>query len=185
MKQQRGLTLVELLIALSLCAVLGILSYRGLSTLIDSRDHVAQTNQRWREIALFFSRLEGDLMQSVARDAQTANGKTTPGMATPSTDSFVMTRFRGDRAGVERVSYRLENSALILREWDELSLADLPNGDPVLTGVKSIRWEFLGYAADWVPRWPVDPRSANLPRAVRLTLELDDAGTLTRVFALR
>lgn len=184
MKQQRGLTLVELLVALSLCAVLGILSYRGLSALITSRDHIAQTNQRWREIALFYSRLEGDLMQSVARDAQTANGKATPGMATLP-DGLVLTRFRGDRAGIERVSYRLENAALVLREWDELSLAAPPDGEAILSGVKTMRWDYLGYAADWVPRWPVDPRSATLPRAVRLTLELDDAGTLTRVFALR
>lgn len=184
--RQRGLTLVELLLALSLSAGLGLLSYRALSLLVDSREQVARAHQRWREIALFFNRLEVDLLQCVPREVGPGDRRNQPGLVARG-GGLVLTRFRGDRAGVERVTYRLVNQTLFLAEEDELATTDVPPaaGDPLLDGIRSWRMEFLGQGLPWVPEWPVEPGSSALPRAVRLTLDVDSAGTLSRVFALR
>lgn len=185
--RQRGLTLVELLLALSLSAGLGLLSYRALALLVDSREQVARANQRWRDIALFFNRLEVDLLQCVPREVSPGDRRNRPGLMARDGEALVMTRFRGDRSGVERVTYRLVNQTLFLAEEDELAAPGVPAaaGDPLLAGVRGWRVEFLGQALPWVPEWPVEPGSSALPRAVRLTLDVDGAGTLSRVFALR
>ncbi|MBN8284156.1 PDZ domain-containing protein [Zoogloea sp.] len=46
---QRGLTLIELMVALAIFAVLGVLSYRGLAEVATSRTHLEAGFERWQE----------------------------------------------------------------------------------------------------------------------------------------
>ncbi|MGB9355725.1 MAG: hypothetical protein WCB21_09305, partial [Azonexus sp.] len=55
--------MIELMIALGIFMVLGMLSYRSLGSIIDSRDRVGVEQQRWLAITRFMQRLELDLQQ--------------------------------------------------------------------------------------------------------------------------
>ena len=62
-RRYRGFTLIELIVALGIFMVLGVLSYRALASIIDSRDRVAAAQQRWSSVTRFMQRREIDLQQ--------------------------------------------------------------------------------------------------------------------------
>ena len=64
----------------------------------------------------------------------------------------------------------------------------------MLDKVKGIEWRFLDNAGNWHTDWPTASAAASttppnltlseLPRAVEVTLDLDDLGQLTRLFSV-
>ena len=57
-----GFTLLEVLIAIAIVALISVLGYRALAALSDSETKLAAEATRWRTLDLFFARLEGDNM---------------------------------------------------------------------------------------------------------------------------
>ena len=60
----RGFTLVELLIAAALMAVLAVLSWRGLDAVLESRRRIVEASDELRSLTLAFSQLDEDLRRS-------------------------------------------------------------------------------------------------------------------------
>jgi len=60
----RGFTLIELLIAATLLAVLALLSWRGLDTVLTSRDRIAKASDELRFLTIAFAQLDEDLRKS-------------------------------------------------------------------------------------------------------------------------
>ena len=65
-RRQRGLTLIELMVALAIFAVLGVLSYRALAEVSTSRTRLEEGFERWRSIGRAMQRIDTDLLQLVA-----------------------------------------------------------------------------------------------------------------------
>lgn len=59
-----GFTLIELLVAVALMAVLSILGWRGLDSVLRGRDHIAQTSDSLRALTVAFTQLDDDLRRS-------------------------------------------------------------------------------------------------------------------------
>ena len=59
-----GFTLIELLVAATLLAVLAVLSWRGLDSVLASRDRLAAASDELRSLTLAFSQLDEDLRRS-------------------------------------------------------------------------------------------------------------------------
>lgn len=47
----RGFTLIEVLTALLVLSLLALMSYRGLSAVLDAREHVRAETEKWRRVA--------------------------------------------------------------------------------------------------------------------------------------
>lgn len=61
-----GLTLIELLVALSLFALLGLLTWQATAQLTQARTHIGEELSRWRAIALAMHRIESEITQLIA-----------------------------------------------------------------------------------------------------------------------
>ena len=68
--RQGGMTLIEILVAMSLLAILSVLGYKAFGSLLISRERLMQTSQQWVDAARAFRRLEGDLSGQVPAPTQ-------------------------------------------------------------------------------------------------------------------
>jgi general secretion pathway protein J len=188
--RQRGLTLIELMVALAIFAVLGVLSYRALAEVSTSRTRLEEGFERWRSIGRAMQRIDTDLLQLVA--PATSSSPTTSAQASP---PLLLTRAASggaelqllrldDTRGVRRVGYRLVDGRLDWLRWSGRDAFGEPTVEPLLGNVRNVRWRFLT-GGNRVDAWPPGDRRGTLPDAVILELELPDHGTLTRFIALR
>ncbi|PTB22445.1 type II secretory pathway protein [Trinickia symbiotica] len=67
-RRVRGFTLIEMLVAIALLAVIALLSWRGLDTTIRGRDDVTTNLAETRLLGRYFSQLQFDLMNLVTAD---------------------------------------------------------------------------------------------------------------------
>ena len=65
--RQRGFALVEMLVALTIFALMSVLSFRGLTSVLQTREHLTEDNRRWRDLALTLAQLEQDMRMVVNR----------------------------------------------------------------------------------------------------------------------
>lgn len=189
-RRQRGLTLIELMVALAIFAVLGVLSYRALAEVSTSRTRLEEGFERWRSIGRAMQRIDADLLQLVA--PATSSSPTTSAQASPpllltsaASGGAELQLLRLDEArGVRRVGYRLVDGRLDWLRWSGRDAFGEPTVEPLLGNVRNVRWRFLT-GGNRVDAWPPGDRRGTLPDAVILELELPDHGTLTRFIALR
>lgn len=67
-RRQRGLTLIELLIAITVLAVVAVLGWRGLDSIVRSRVALTAEMERTRGVQLAFAQLERDCANIVSAD---------------------------------------------------------------------------------------------------------------------
>jgi len=188
----RGFTLIELLTALLVLSLLALMSYRGLSEVLDSREHVSQETEKWQHVAAFLSRFQRDVELAAPRPVRFMNviAPAWYGDATTSAGHLEFSRF-ASTAGVDaarRISYRLnDKNEIELWLWPGLDVAPdtVPARYPVLAGVKTFELQYLNQALVWVSVWPASLSDPPVPRAVRLRIVLASDEEIVRIFALQ
>lgn len=192
MKAKRGFTLIEVMTALLVLSLLALMSYRGLGAVLDAREHVKHETDKWRHVAVFFSRFERDVELAAPRPVRTASGVAPAWLGTPQATAAATLEFSrfASSDGVDtarRIGYRLNDKHEIeLSLWPGLDAAPdaQPARYPVLNGVKSFELQYLNPALAWVNAWPTAPTDQPLPRAVRLRIVLSSNEEIVRVFVL-
>jgi general secretion pathway protein J len=202
-KRNRGFTLIEVLIAIAIFAVMSAFAYRALSSILNARERVAQENQKWREVSTFFARLEADLANAVTRSIRNSNNLDTKafiGNATFNNDSegqLMFTRMglpgaSGTLAAPQRLGYRVKQGNLEELVWPVLDQGPrtVPAVYPLLSGVNTFTVRYFDANSNsWQGSWPLSSNSGTtatqtIPRAVEVALTLDSGETLTRVLLL-
>ncbi|MBI5041753.1 MAG: type II secretion system minor pseudopilin GspJ [Gammaproteobacteria bacterium] len=203
MKRARGFTLIELLIALAVFAVLAMLAYGGLNTVLNTRALTDQKADALRELQLAYRSVERDIDQWVPREIRDEFGTVRPALTAGSELGAALELTRGGwrnpaeqpRSTLQRVAYSVQDNALVRLTW--LSLDRAPDAQPVeqtlLTGVSELRLRFLDAANVWQERWPptdtpaagaVPGAAPPTPRAVEWVLVTEHWGELRWLFRL-
>lgn len=195
-----GFTLVELLAAIAIFAVMTIMAYGGLSAVLRTREAVETSLARTAEIQKAVYRLQSDFEQARARPIRDEYGDLRPAFITENEGreglrvEFTRGGWRNPRllrrGALERVSYGLKEERLLRYSWQTLDRAqeDAPAEIPLLDKVTALEWQFLDAQRNWHGEWP--PRNATgdasdeLPRAVELRLETADWGEIRYLFRL-
>lgn len=199
----RGFTLVELLVALAIFAILAALSYRTLDGALRAREHLAAEDARLTALALFFARFQDDIDALIDRRAVNADGRSDDALrlaaTAPGADDATLVFSRAGFAGgfdsvaaPQRIGYRLREGSLQLLIWPGADQAprSQPQVHAVLSGVRELEWRAMDQARQWQGVW----RSTNIadpalpsafPRAIEVTLTLADGRRISRVFATR
>ena len=180
-----GLTLIELMVALAVFAILGTLTYRGTVNMLDGREQVERELERWREIGRALHIIETELLQVVA-PALPPGAQRPPALRLHTLDDGSELVFLGLAGGShpERIGFRHSGDLL---EWvrHPEGRPDQTERDILLTEVTAVRWQFVDQQ-DWIAHWPPAEADADrLPPGVRIELDLPAIGTLTRIHALR
>jgi general secretion pathway protein J len=182
-----GLTLIELMVALAVVAVLGVISYRAVAAASESRQRLGDEYRRWGDITRFVQMVDTDLLQIATRPS--ASGSDVSLLLTPAgADGSVELSFLkldGARSNARRIGYRLDGTQLILLRWPGTDATSVPTRDVVLDRVKSLNFAMLANG-QWSKVWPPAPGAAlQLPAAIEMKLELADAGIVRRLVSLR
>ena len=209
--RRAGFTLIEVMIAMFIAAIMLALGYSAINQAAKDKDTLNVSQARITEIQRGMRVVAQDFAQIVARPARdvTGTGQLMPAVMAANSDEFVVTFTRGgwsNPAGVQRpaeqrVRYRYSaaDQSLIRQHWVSVdpALNTEPRERVLLTRVKSIELRFLDPASrnwrtDWppnMPSGPVNPLQADqflMPRplAIELTLVLEDWGRVQRIFEI-
>lgn len=193
-KMRNGFTLIELLVAMLIFSVIAMTGYRGLQTVLETRNHLDVETRKYQEMAQFFARLEGQLAQASTRKVHLVDGSEQAAMVGYSSQmsglqdaQLLFTRGGGkDAAGgwvtPQRVGYRLRNQSIELLRWSHLDQApnSKPKVDKVLQGVRELNVRYLSTAFLWEKQW----MNASLPKALEVELILMSGEKVSRVMDL-
>lgn len=166
-RSHHGMTLVEVMIALSIASLMTLTGWRALDTLQVSRDRVVNEALQWQRLDDFFANLEADMRRASLNEF----------VANP--DGLVMVQPSLTRgADLRRVSYRW------LSAGDRVDVIRDAGGERLpVAEVQSIG---VGYSADGVL---FEPTINTYPRAIRISVTpLTATGALPpveRILALR
>ena len=194
MRKARAFTLVELLVALAIFALISAFAYRGLAVLMDSRAHLERDSRKWRDLALFVGRFERDVQATLDRPAVGPSG--TPqapisslldvGGAT-NTTGLAVTRsgaslYANALAGPQRVGYRLAEGRVERLAWTAVDAAPRASvaATPVLEDVRALSFRFLDRSLEWRRDWAL-PATQGTPLAVEMTVEMAGGERIVRL----
>jgi general secretion pathway protein J len=192
--REGGFTLMELLVATLVLAVLSIMAYRGLTAVQESERHLARVAGRWQDISRVVDRLGRDIRQATERPGFDGRSRLPAflgrrdvrpeagGGVEPAQLAF--SRGGSDGQDTRRVGYRWRDGVLELLLWPLPEAAGRPPQIyTLLGGLKSFDLAYLDERGQWRDSWP-QPGSPVRPRAVRVNLVFDEGVGVERLFDL-
>lgn len=195
---RNGFTLLELLVAIAVFAVVALLSYGGLATVLDAREETEVNAERLRALQQTMLMLQRDLDQTAPRGIRDEYGDQQPAMhGGPDWIEFTRSGWSNpadqQRSQLQRVAYALREHNLVRAHWQVLDRAQdsAPFEAPLLAQTRTLRLRFLGANGEWQDTWPpptpgdAPMAQALLPRAIELELELEHWGSMKRLFRIR
>jgi general secretion pathway protein J len=207
--RRTGFTLMEVVIAIFIAAVMFAIGYRALNQAMYERDAINVTQQRVTEIQRGMRVLAQDFAQIQARAARDVEGggELRPAVFATGRDTTLLTFSRAgwsnpaglQRPAEQRVRYRFLDGSLIRDHWVSVdpALNTEPRQRVVLTRLKSAEVRFLDpVSRNWSIGWPmssavgpvgplnVDDALLPRPLAIEITLEFEDWGRVIRVFEI-
>jgi general secretion pathway protein J len=195
MRTQRGFTLLELLVAIMIFAIMSALAYGALRQALDTREHADKQAQRLAEVQKAMTILSRDIEQAISRPVRDPYSAELPAMQGGGLSSSLLeltrTGWRNPaaftRSNLQRVSYQLSDSQLLRHSYAQLDRAfdSAPDETPLLGAVKSVTVRFLNVDNQWLQYWPPagneDKMQRQLPKALELVIELEDWGSFKRI----
>ena len=199
MRYMRGFTLLELLIAIAIFALLGLGTYRMLDSVLRTDSATRSNELQLRELVRAMAAFERDLLQVVARPVRDPFGDPRPALLGEEVGGAAVELSRAGwrnplgrvRAGVQRVRWQLSGERWQRRYWSVLDQAQdsQPQVQQALQGVTRLQLRYLDGVGGWHDSWPAPGGQADealvaLPRAVELVLEHRRYGELRRLLRL-
>ncbi|HVA54473.1 MAG TPA: type II secretion system minor pseudopilin GspJ [Gammaproteobacteria bacterium] len=192
-----GFTLIELLVAIAIFAVIAVLAYGGLDSVIHQHEQTSSVMNRLRIVQQAFAIMARDIGQLEPRPVRDPLGETPMAafLSTPqNVPPVVFTRggwsnpLADVRSTEERVAYELDDDKLVRLSWPELDNPSqtLPTKQELLTKVSAFDLRFMDSSGQWQTQWPplntdVNLYLAQVPQAVEISLTLKDWGRITRI----
>jgi len=205
--RRAGFTLIEVVIAIFIAAIMFAIGYRTLNQALIERDALNTSQARITEIQRGMRIVAQDYAQIAARAARDmeGNGELQAALIATGRDNTLMTFSRTgwsnpaglQRPAEQRVRYRFIDGSLVREHW--LSLDPALNSEPreriVLTRVKSVQVRFLDpVSRNWREDWPPLPVNGSVgplqvddvlllrPLAIEFTVVFEDWGRVKRIF---
>lgn len=199
---QRGFTLMEVLIAVSITAVIGLGVWQVMSSIVTSRDRVDSVSEEFEGLQKTFLLLERDLRQIVNRPIRNIYGDYEPALTSQGEEFEFQVTHQGwrnplgkQRSELQRSAWEFTGDEVRRRYW---VMVDQPQEDEshdqlLLSGVTEFNVRFMDEERNWQDSWPPPNQGTPtgpgvpvtpLPLAVDVSLVHDRFGELNRLFLM-
>lgn len=170
--KSRGMTLVEILIALAIASLMTLTGWRAVDALQSSRDRVVTEAAQWQRVDDFFVTVEADLRR--ASISEFSGNSDTISVLQPSLDGGIEVR---------TVRYRLAPSTAPTAAIGFPSIDVIRESGNERTPLAEVQSLTVAYSMDGTT---FEPSANAYPRALRITmLPVGATAPVERLFALR
>ena len=162
--RQQGFTLLELLIASIVFAIMAVMAYGGLDNVIDNSEASRSALKRLQQVQQTVSVLDRDFRQLSARPIRDEYGNTQPSLIAGINIDNLVEFSRGGRVNpgnllrstLLRVAYQFDDDTLVRLQWPSL---DRPQEEEakkttLIDKLEDINIRFLDSEGEWQDQWP-------------------------------
>ncbi|MFO7607360.1 MAG: type II secretion system minor pseudopilin GspJ [Desulfurivibrionaceae bacterium] len=193
-RTNRGFTLLELLVALSIFALISVSLYGSLNSMLTTKQHLESDSEKLRELQTTIRIIGRDIEQAVARPIRTVYQPELAAMTWTENSGVLEFTTSGrrnpllvKRSGLQRVVYRLQDQTLVKESWPVLDrgVEIEPFTQVLLREVEGFELSFIGQKRNyrtWPPEDISGPVAELLPRAVQVHFDLKRWGRVNRLF---
>lgn len=185
----RGFTLLELILAIAAFSLVTAGSLAAINSLVQAREAQLQNAELLQQLQLTNHNLERDITQLVNRDVRTQGLNREPAVLGQQgllrgTKTGWSNPLNQQRSNLQRFQYRIDNQQLLREHWVHVdNSGGVPAASTVLLeGINSLQFRYQNNAREWLDDWRPGTGSSELPRAIEVTLELEDESRIRRVF---
>ena len=176
MKRIQGFTLLELMIALCVFAILTTLAITGLNSILNNRDQIDARLVQLGELQMTSVLLQRDFSQMIDRPMLDATGNKQPALEASGTDiTFIRTGYTNPmnamhRSSLQKVEYSLSGKDLTRTTWPVLDAAPKTKSSArkILSQVTTLKLLYIDHkglkhdswppaAVENAPKWPPFP----------------------------
>jgi general secretion pathway protein J len=202
--KQQGFTLLELLIASVIFAIMAIMAYGGLNNVIKNSESSTRELDRLKQVQQCIAILNRDLSQIIPRPIRDEFGNEQPYLSAQNNIDNLIEFTRGGqtnpagllRSTLQRVAYRFDEDKLVRLQWPQLDRTqEMESKETVLIdNVENVVVRFLDQKAEWQEQWPPLNASSSAddtgttatvaPLAIEITIQLKDWGDIRRLYAM-
>ena len=200
MRSQRGFTLIEVLVAIAIAAILTVMAFTAMRQGLEHREVIKTRAARLAAVQATMRAFVQDFSQIQPRPVREPLGQGYQPAVVGATGAMPGVAFtRGgwsnpvgsQRSTLERVRYVLSDGVLYREHWNVLDAQLQP--DPVrrtlLAGVQDFQVSYMDDSRTWQESWPPQATASTngerqwraRPIAIRVTLVLQDWGELVRI----
>jgi general secretion pathway protein J len=190
----QGFTLIEMVIAVAIFAVMMVIAFPGLTHIAKVGDQVGQSNRRLSELQFALTYLNRDWMQVSSRKILDQYGDEKPHIVIENngisfTHSGWSNLLQHKRSELQRVQYRVKANQLIRQYWISLdqTTAEEPISTVLIDNVESFAVYFIDGSEQTIERWPLDEQDqqrAGKPIALRVEIDVKQFGQVHRIMEI-
>ncbi|WP_339671098.1 type II secretion system minor pseudopilin GspJ [Dasania marina] len=198
-KQQRGFTLIEVVLAMAITAFVAALGYSAISTAISTAEQHELKAQELSDVQLALTVLERDIRNAVARPIIDEYSHEQAALSGGDLAEFPLQLTRRGwtnpseirRGELQRVRYEFSDNTLWREHWLVLDRVDEDSSKQrvkVIADVESFELRFLKPNAtasnDIGGEWQANWDETQLPAALEIKLQVNRFGLVRRVFEI-
>ncbi|MBL7000417.1 MAG: type II secretion system minor pseudopilin GspJ [Gammaproteobacteria bacterium] len=191
--KMRGFTLFEILVAVSIFAVISSMTMSSLIQVGRTGEKVSESQQQLSEIQFALGYLSKDIVQMSNRKIRDQYGDEQPQLLITE-NRLAFTRngwsnlLQQPRSNLQRVQYQLVDNNFQRVYWPELdqSYTEVSVTQTLLQKVEEFSVKLLTKGQESFESWPLDAQntSAVSPIAIELTLKLTGLGQVQRIYEI-
>lgn len=190
--RETGFTLFEMVIAISIFALMSVFAFAGLNSMTKTGQSVADANNRLSDLQFAMAYFKRDWIQVSSRRIRNQYGDEENNLII---NDNVITFTRSGwsnllgqkRSSLQRVQYLVEDGNLIRRYWASLDqgIGEEPINSVLLEKVESIQVHLKTGSDQAIEVWPPEQsKPPGTPIVLAFILTLNDLGELTRLLEI-
>ncbi len=192
---ERGFTLLELLVALTVFAFVSVIAYTGLHMALQGKERTEQHAARLQKLQSAILLLERDLMQFAVRPIRDEYGDSQPAIKSADIGDYLLEFSSGGRpnpgglkrSSLQRIAYGIRDGKLVRFLWPMLDRPSVsePFALELLDAVREFKCRYMKADRKWTEQWPpLGGVATDLPLAIEINLDLETMGEFRRLIPL-